>query len=226
MVKMDNGNGFTLIELLLVLAIMSILIGLTIVGINAVRQTEFVSAEANNVLASVQKTKAFATNAQSLAINDPFVYGYIFTLVASGSDHGYCIDKWYNTNPFSDPTNKNFQLPDTLTTKVQSSSPPSIDPGSFSCDGSATDASGFGYLAVSHATYDNHADLSYQFQGNVGYIVFENITGTLYLFDTNGKYINPSTITANETITISDTGANNKKTLVITTPNGSPPYIQ
>ncbi len=170
------------------MAIMGLLLGLSVNGVNNLRMTQDIQTEAQNILFYINKARAYATNEQVGSINDKWVYGYVFTLYTSGNVRGYCIDKWYSTNANSDPTSPNFTFPGTLTQMLN----PSINPNagnyrfpyaSVRCPGHTT---GTGFDEVEEGVLDNKGPYVETWtSGYITYLVFENLTGNMYMFAGN-----------------------------------------
>lgn len=218
---MKSVKGFTLIEILIVIAIISVLLGLSVSGANSLRENQYITAEAQNVLSSVQNARSYSINAQVLNASDPWIYGYVYVFYTQGNDHGYCIDKWYDTSS-GDPTSTSFVFPGTLSQRVAATPSITFNSANIQCIGFTGDGKE-GFLTVETKVYDNRADFSFVFSPvNVKYVAFENITGNAYFFDSNGAYI--SSLTYPISITLKDNNGN-KKVIEITTQYGRPAYI-
>jgi len=216
-------RGFTIIELLVVMAISGILLALSTALLQSLGETQAVKTEAYNTLLSLTEARDNALNTRIQSINSGYVYGYVYMLYpAGGNIHGYCVYAWLAPGGNTNPTATNFTFPGTLSENLASSSPPTIPTGVIGpvCNANASSVGNFTLL--DNKLIDNKPNMCFQFTpvNQVAYVVYENGTGDVYFFDSNGNHASPTSVK----MTVDDnscSGGNNQQSITIYTPNAS-----
>ena len=220
---MQKKNAFTLIEILVVLAIMSLLLGLSVAGFQSLGKQQEVDQDAQDILTSINQARNYAIDASSDGIADSWVYGYVYHFYPSGNQYIYCISKWID--PGDDPTTSGFSFPGTLTQLAPANS--LTIPGALAT--ACADAPDFIQEQSDYYNIKGYTTLTFNTNGvcatnQVCYLAFENITGNIVLFNQNGKYSAPPG--GGITLTVTNTQTNQTKNIIISDTNGDPPHLQ